>query len=309
MTDRLDFEARLAERLRAHAALASRPFDAATIAQQAVAVGGRRRRIGRLEWPSIRPVAGWLIVALLLAIAALAGVVGIGALVRDLSPTVASPTPFVSTRDLAWSPEAAGYDWPGPIRVEPGGATRVLSKGEVWSGQEPDAVGDLDTAAPDWIDIRTVIINTGEAASLGKSNGIGLELAGPLAALPAPADSWIAYGFVLDINGDGIADQRIGMDNARGASHREWITDLATGQTSVNPRETYGHDAFGTSIDTYYNVVESQERDNVWIHISRSPRGLRFYAWASLIQDGRLVATDYAPDVGWIETYEGPVTP
>ena len=25
----------------------------------------------------------------------------------------------------------------------------------------------------------------------------------------------------------------------------------------------------------------------------------RFYAWASLIQDGRVVATDYAPDTGW----------
>ena len=26
----------------------------------------------------------------------------------------------------------------------------------------------------------------------------------------------------------------------------------------------------------------------------------RFYAWASVIQDGRVVATDCAPDVGWL---------
>ena len=26
----------------------------------------------------------------------------------------------------------------------------------------------------------------------------------------------------------------------------------------------------------------------------------RFYVWASVIQDGRVVATDYAPDVGWL---------
>lgn len=26
----------------------------------------------------------------------------------------------------------------------------------------------------------------------------------------------------------------------------------------------------------------------------------RFYAWASVIQNGRVVATDYAPDVGWL---------
>jgi hypothetical protein len=27
----------------------------------------------------------------------------------------------------------------------------------------------------------------------------------------------------------------------------------------------------------------------------------RFYGWASVIQDGRVVATDYVPDVGWLE--------
>ena len=27
----------------------------------------------------------------------------------------------------------------------------------------------------------------------------------------------------------------------------------------------------------------------------------RFYAWASVIVDGRVVATDYAPDVGWLD--------
>ena len=25
-----------------------------------------------------------------------------------------------------------------------------------------------------------------------------------------------------------------------------------------------------------------------------------FYVWASVIKDGRVVATDYAPDVGWL---------
>lgn len=25
-----------------------------------------------------------------------------------------------------------------------------------------------------------------------------------------------------------------------------------------------------------------------------------FYVWASVIEDGRVVATDYAPDVGWL---------
>jgi hypothetical protein len=86
MTDRLDFETRLEERLRARAALASRPFDAAEIAREAVAVNGRRWRLGRLEWPSTRPALGWLIMALLLAIALLGAVAGVGGLLREPDP-------------------------------------------------------------------------------------------------------------------------------------------------------------------------------------------------------------------------------
>lgn len=93
MTDRVDFETRLEERLRARAALASRPFDAAVIARQAVAVGARRRRSGPLVWPSTRPALRWVVVALLLAVALLGAVAGIGALLRDrpaLLPSVVS---------------------------------------------------------------------------------------------------------------------------------------------------------------------------------------------------------------------------
>ena len=70
-------------RLRARAGLASRPFDAAAIARQAVAVSGHRR-IGGLEWLSVRrPTLSWPVVALLLAIALLGAVAGIGALLRE----------------------------------------------------------------------------------------------------------------------------------------------------------------------------------------------------------------------------------
>ena len=38
-------------------------------------------------------------------------------------------------------------------------------------------------------------------------------------------------------------------------------------------------------------------------HIFPVPPGdqFRFYVWASVIEDGQIVATDYAPDVGWID--------
>ena len=87
MTDRLDFEKRLEAGLRARAARSSRPFDAAAIAHRAVVVGGRRRWIGGLEWPSSRLARTWLIVGLLLAIALLgASVAGVGALLRERRP-------------------------------------------------------------------------------------------------------------------------------------------------------------------------------------------------------------------------------
>jgi len=86
MTDRVDFETRLEERLRARAALASRPFDAAEIAREAVALNSRRRRFGRLEWASTRPALNWLVMALLLAIALLGAVAAVGALLRAPDP-------------------------------------------------------------------------------------------------------------------------------------------------------------------------------------------------------------------------------
>jgi hypothetical protein len=88
MTDRSDFEDRLEARLRARAALASRPFDTAAIAHQAVAVGARRWT-GRLEWP------GWFAVARL-AVIAVIGVLAVGAamyLVRPAPFTVGNPSP------------------------------------------------------------------------------------------------------------------------------------------------------------------------------------------------------------------------
>jgi hypothetical protein len=92
MTDQFDFESRLEERLRARAALASRPFDAGAIARQAVAVTARRRTYGGLAWPWTRPYLGWFVMALLLAIALLGAVAAVGALLREPDPVPARIT-------------------------------------------------------------------------------------------------------------------------------------------------------------------------------------------------------------------------
>lgn len=100
MTDRLDFETRLEERLRARADLASRPFEAAAIARQVVAGQGRRARLGWLEWPTTRLAFRGLAVALLLAMALLGAAIGIGALLRERPPL---PTSVVSNGWIAIS--------------------------------------------------------------------------------------------------------------------------------------------------------------------------------------------------------------
>jgi WD40 repeat protein len=74
MTDRLDFEARLEARLRARAAIASRPFDAAAIAQQAALAGGRRR-VGPSLRLADRSALRWAVLVLLALALVAAGVV------------------------------------------------------------------------------------------------------------------------------------------------------------------------------------------------------------------------------------------
>jgi hypothetical protein len=84
MTDLLDFEARLEERLRARAAIASRPFDAAAIAHQAAVVGGRSR-FGPSMRLTDRLALRWAVLAVLalLALALVAAGVIVGSRLRD----------------------------------------------------------------------------------------------------------------------------------------------------------------------------------------------------------------------------------
>ena len=85
MTDRLDFEARLGDRLRARAAIASRPFDAAAIAHQA-ALAGSRRRFGPTWRMADRPMLRWAILALVTLGLVAAGVVAASLLLDRSSP-------------------------------------------------------------------------------------------------------------------------------------------------------------------------------------------------------------------------------
>ncbi len=110
---------------------------------------------------------------------------------------------------------------------------------------------------------------------------------------------------VVDDDREGIPDRRLGIDNipAKGKEwpgHRQWMTDLHTGRTRV------GYDVGVPLFDTFY----PGEWTGIGARLSfggdvtgdGTIGGLpRPYAWESVIEDGRVVATDYAPDVGWLD--------
>jgi hypothetical protein len=59
----------------------------------------------------------------------------------------------------------------------------------------------------------------------------------------------------------------------------------------------------GIGLDTYYPDESAQESTpgaSLRYSLQSGEDTFRFYAWASIIEGGRVLATDYAPDVGWL---------
>jgi hypothetical protein len=252
-----------------------------------------------------------LAAAALVAITVL-GVIGLGVLGPEPGPDETPANP----ESLAWTQEGLVQDWPAPVRPEPSSAADVmpmaLGDDAQWDPADarwdpfeyPDPVGDV--GSPAWIDIREVHLGSGGAA-------FNLKLTGDIPRpIPDPASTWIAYGVVLDTNGDGIADVRMGMDNLpAGDGHRAWRTDLATGRTHSAAGAPYGFvrnpgdvSAVGSiGLDTYYPdelAHASTPRALLRYSLQSGEDAFRFYAWASVIEGGRVLVTDYAPDVGWL---------
>jgi hypothetical protein len=230
------------------------------------------------------------------------------------------PTPVASVRPrpsgpagpLAWNQARLGEDWPAPVRPESVGGTIVRPLVEA---QRPDRAakvyedpsGDTGSAGLPWIDIREVQINEG-------GTDLWLELAANLPPDVDPSELWIAYGVVLDLDGDGVPDVRYGMDNLPRSSadepgdHREWRTDLRTSRTLVG--ETY-HWLGETFLHTSWPSVTPMNGLGALFDFGGgdTTTGGTFggrlegplYAWASVIENGRVIATDYAPDVGWLD--------
>ena len=214
---------------------------------------------------------------------------------------------------VAWTPESLKEDWPVPVRPEPAGGGIVQPMLLTYL----DPTGDTGSDAFPCVDIRGVVADTSE---------VHLKLVSNTPPVVDPAELWIAYGVVIDNDRDGVPDWRYGTDNmpidavpgfGKGDSpNRGWRTNLHTGQTDAGPehgervRAAYmtplgrGPDAVYPNPDatfTFGGASETTQGSSSWGFELDMP----FYTWASVIVNGRVVATDYAPDSGWLVATRG----
>jgi hypothetical protein len=174
-----------------------------------------------------------------------------------------------------------------------------------------DPIGDTGSDIDPWIDIRGVMADT---------SSVQLKLVTSDPPVADPAEQWIGYGVVTDEDRDGVPDWRYGIDNnvpayASGQPGdgsplydrtRVWRTNLHTGRTDewgfrderwqdVWPRGANAKFTFGGTMEM------TGERTSTWgIELD-----MPFYTWASVIVNGHVVATDFAPDAGWLVATPG----
>ena len=126
---------------------------------------------------------------------------------------------------------------------------------------------------------------------------------GAEAPLSDPTTEWVAYGLIVDNDGDGVADAQAGIDNAFDGP-RAWWTNLDTGETVANE----GMWLSDLSVDGHVPWLEEPTTAPLhgWVGVDESLADplLHFYMWAAVIRDGQVVSTDFAPDVSWLDGYQ-----
>ena len=210
---------------------------------------------------------------------------------------------------LVWTQESLKEDWPAPVRPEPAGGGIVQPMPLTYL----DPTGDTGFDDLPCIDIRDVTVGTHDVFfNLGSNQPPDVE----------PSEAWIAYGVVVDEDRDGVPDRRYGIENPLriadnpSSNHRVWRTDLDTGRTESAVDGDFSKYFFSGFTGGYPGNGDqegfSTGRDGARFRFGHEfdttggtkTRGFKldmpFYTWASVIVDGRVVATDYAPDAGWL---------
>jgi hypothetical protein len=221
---------------------------------------------------------------------------------------------------VAWTPESLKRDWPAPVRPEPAGGGGVRPMPSTYR----DATSDNGSDAYQCVDIRWVMADTSEVHLKLVSKPPPWSCPEPQVCFGVdPTEQWIAYGVVTDEDGDGVPDWRYGIDNMpadaaeKGPPRRGWRTNLHTGRTEAGPEHgdpvwlngggfksglpPESADWEPDAIFRFGGAVETTQGSQGWGFELDMP----FYTWASVIVNGRVVATDYAPDSGWLVATPG----
>jgi hypothetical protein len=321
MDDLIQFEGRFEERVRAFAGTGVKAVNSTAVAR---AVAARHPRSA-----ATRPAVRSLVRTSLAAAAAVAVLVsGAMLLTRPDQPSIGTPSPTPTAgpsqsdaavgpsaspsptpRPLLWTPASLEEDWPAPVRLEPAGGVAIIHRLAIDPNGPPvtypDPAGDVDASVP-WIDIRELLIS-------GSRTTMFIVLEANVPPVVDPTKQWIAYGVVWDTNRDGVADLRFGGDNAGPTdARRVWITELHSGRTVVNPGGGYFEETFYDKFFELFLPIDYWHGARLTFGGETAGPGPEgggiigglhspFYAWASVIVDGRVAATDYAPDAGWLD--------
>jgi hypothetical protein len=215
---------------------------------------------------------------------------------------------------LAWTPESMNEDWPGSVRPESSGGGLVQPIPATFL----DRLDDNQSAAYPCVDIGWVKADTGNVQlKLGEKPPLGCRSFSECFAVN-PTEQWIAYGVVTDEDRDGVPDWRYGFDNipadaAESEPHtRGWRTNLHTGQTEAGPEHNDPYFKNGGGFNSGLLSESADWEPDATFRCggtTETTQGILswgfeldmpFYTWASVIVNGRVVATDYAPDSGWL---------
>ena len=230
----------------------------------------------------------------------------------SLSPsTTAQPAPS----EVTDSPAPAGVQlWAGARRVEPSGDPTIVAMevGLSGSGLYSDATGDGKPGPVDLVDIVSIQVDWScYNVAMCVDFDIAAEAESPLRD---PTKDFVAYGLMVDTDGDGIGDVFAGIDNGFDGP-RAWMTDLHSGETVahggmwITDTHISGRTVLrNISLDGYVPwLVEPVARPlRGWVGVDESVADPlnHFYLWAAVIREGRVVSVDFVPDVGWLDGYQ-----
>jgi hypothetical protein len=219
------------------------------------------------------------------------------------APAQASPESSPAASERVPPPSSASLSgtgqWTGPVRASSGApaSEEEISYRRYQSRPEP---GD---AAPDYVDIEQVLVDL---------NAVREQWVLRLVAMPPNASTIdstqtvISYGLAFETTGDEVPDYVVGISNDAtvNGEYRVWVTTLATGETQEQDGPPYGWPLeFVHPDETIEDAPLPEVR--LWFLWDRArpeefPPRPRFYAWASLEENGEVVSWDYAPDHGWV---------